>query len=984
MSDLRDIVDNIRSILYSDVDPQPHKLEVLVNQYVAASESVNKSLRECDDLLQRGLRDEAIQRADAQNLLDEVAMLDFPEREQWADYISICGLPLPPEIEIDRAADLNEAYSVQQPLEPLLRQHRLHALAKSSLPRRIAIMRRIEQQDRNNPIWAESIKEFEHERQRQLKNAVQQAVKEQNIKTLAALEQELRSPDWTTKPAKSLVKQAIDGHTRLRHARARKELHRLQHELNDAYADFDAVRARRARARWNALSAIVDFDASDSQLLDLVGPSIQWLSELDATEAAQQEYDADLAQLRLALDDWIHDRSEFESLKTLEERLAASEAGIPEVERTRLEERYHNFYQMEAGKRRWKVIGAALSVVLLAGVTGLSVVMFIRSQELDQTVASLESLLTDGNLDGAQQFVAKLEVEDPSTFGNPRIQKVRSDLNLAVANEQTRQQNFESKLQEAREIGLTNPSWDSFAAAREVLKSAGEVANRESEVLAFNELGREIKQVEREMIAEEQEKFLTAAQELESQYENTAEDSIEELEQTSEAYARLIEWDHISEEIKRTPQEIHERIKGQIAGLRRNQMQTVMLDRITQAVGNRQAFEKRLTAAKSDSAFSGNRQSQDFASVIASDPRIWVGIEAWNEFIADFETIDLTSITPETAKELIDRSSSLMTDHPGFQHETQVKLLKDILLPVTSRVTDEGQRTDAGVVDVLTNVTIARVFYLRTTDDEWYYSNKQPSEIGGGDFRRIQYFKNLNLDTAGTQKRVNEIANPRSGTDFQWLSPQSAFSREALSLHRSLSLNNWDKTYLTMLTRLFDDAEMDPVFKFQLLRAMLQPALHGSWPLQRAFQEPEDLLATAMVNTQENYFDPDSEEGSLVRQAASDALEQLPSTAKSVEAFETAIKTMQEFKIGERYEWLGWLHLDRKSNWVCDMPERKKPSENESGGLYVIYAPSESAAPEIRSAGNLSAGQIELKEPSGGGFVAGRPVFVVVSQTPLN
>jgi len=273
MTELRRIVDDIRSILYSDIDPNPESLESLVNEYVAACEKVNQELRTCDDLLHRGLRNEAIQRADAQSLLDQVAVLDFPEREQWIDYVSICGLPVPPAIEIDRAADLNEAYSAQQPLEPLLRLHRLHALARSPLPTRIAIMRRIAQQDRGNPLWSTSIKDFERERQRQLQDEVREAIKQKSIKSLAALEQELRSPDWTTRPPKSLIKQATNGHTQLRAARARKELHRLQEELNDAYADFDAARARRARARWNALSAIVDFDASDSQLLDLVGPA---------------------------------------------------------------------------------------------------------------------------------------------------------------------------------------------------------------------------------------------------------------------------------------------------------------------------------------------------------------------------------------------------------------------------------------------------------------------------------------------------------------------------------------------------------------------------------------------------------------------------------------------------------------------------------------------------------------------------------------
>ncbi len=981
MAELRGIVDDIRSILYSDVNPDADKLERLFNEYVASCEETNRLLRDCDDLIERGLRDEALQRSDAHDLLDRVALLDFPERQQWAEYVSICGLPSPPEIEMGRAADLNEAYAVQQPLEPLLRLHRLHALAKSPLPKRIGIMRRIARQDGGNPIWSRGIKEFERVRHQQLKAAVQQASRGNDIKSLASLEQELRSPLWTTEPDKSLVNLAIEAHTQLRQSRARTELDRLQRELNEAYADFDAARARPIRARWNALSAIADLGDRDADLLDLVAPAFEWLRELDASEAAQQEYEGHLAQLHLNLDDWIHDRPAYERLKTLEESLAHSEAGIPEVDQVRLEERYLQFRQKEEGERRWKVIGAVAAVVLVAGATGLGVVLFLQSQELNQTVASLESLIAAENFEGAQQFVTTLESSDPRKFNAPRVQKLRSDLEQSVQQEQARQRTFESKLQEARQIGLQQPTWDSLPAARTVLASAGKVAKRDSEKLAFNELGRQIREAERQMLKQEQDKFLAAAEELQQRYETAPEDNLDALLQLSEAYGRLNTWEHVPEEIKRTPRDMQTRIEGQVAGMQRMLEQTRLLEKVTLSVGNRKAFQARLTSAKSHPAFSGNRQGRDFATVVGTDPRLWAGIEAWNEFIADVERVGLTTLGPEDATELMARSLKLTTEHPGYPGEPRVKKLIEMLDPITQRRTSGGERIDAAVVGALTNVTIAQVYYLKTKSDEWYYSDEKP-RIVKGDYHRIQYFKNLNLDKAGGLKSNSEIANPRAGTDFQWLSPQSVFSQEALRLHQSLTLKNWDKVYLELLSRLLNDGEMDPVFKYQLLQAILQPALKGSWPLQQGFQKHLDLVAAGTVNTQENYFDPSTEESAAVRQAATGVLGQMPNTATSLEAVRSAMQSMESVDLGPHYRWIGWLHLGHRSHWICDMPARKKPRDDESGELFVVHAASTSDPPQFKSVGKVAAGQVQLDEASSGALLAGRPVFFVAGAAP--
>ncbi len=95
-------------------------------------------------MLKAGLRSEAIQQCEVEpNLLDVVATLDFPERDYWVQLLNQYGHPSSGPLLMDVAADLNEAYAEEQPLETLLDRHRLLALAHSPLRLRIKTLRQL-------------------------------------------------------------------------------------------------------------------------------------------------------------------------------------------------------------------------------------------------------------------------------------------------------------------------------------------------------------------------------------------------------------------------------------------------------------------------------------------------------------------------------------------------------------------------------------------------------------------------------------------------------------------------------------------------------------------------------------------------------------------------------------------------------------------------------------------------------------------------
>ena len=207
MLDYQRIVDDVRSSLYSHSAEGMDFLRAAAADYSVACDEINERLRQCGSLLRKGLRSEAIQLNEIDpNALDVVAIFDFPERDQWIELSKRNGLAPPTPLMLDVAADLNEAYAIEQPLAALLQHHRLLALAHGPLSARIQVLRRLAEMDANNPVWQEDLRMFEQERQKQIQAEVEAAARASDTAALASLDAELSSPEWKNLPPPALAK----------------------------------------------------------------------------------------------------------------------------------------------------------------------------------------------------------------------------------------------------------------------------------------------------------------------------------------------------------------------------------------------------------------------------------------------------------------------------------------------------------------------------------------------------------------------------------------------------------------------------------------------------------------------------------------------------------------------------------------------------------------------------------------------------------
>lgn len=117
MATYHQVVHDIRAFLRAADLTRLEQLQQLATQYAEACESVNGRLEVCEDLLQRGLRKEAVVLAQVEPaLLDLYTVLDFPERATWEQLTGTFKAARPPKLREAAADDLRQAFAAERKL----------------------------------------------------------------------------------------------------------------------------------------------------------------------------------------------------------------------------------------------------------------------------------------------------------------------------------------------------------------------------------------------------------------------------------------------------------------------------------------------------------------------------------------------------------------------------------------------------------------------------------------------------------------------------------------------------------------------------------------------------------------------------------------------------------------------------------------------------------------------------------------------------
>ena len=258
-----------------------------------ACEGQTSRLRQCSTFLQQGLRSEAIHLADQPpNLLDLVASLDLPDPNAWMEFCQNNGMVAPPPLQLDRAAQLNEAYAQDQPMEHLLSQHRLLALSRAPVRERLDVLRKIAQADAGNANWEKDIHIFERARLKELPAEFHGAMKTHDSQKIAALQHEIAGP-WHEPVPVDLTAAVSEAFARVQRAGVEAELRKLIEPLRDAYAARSLQECQALVQRWKNVMASGGVAQIAPDLTDEILPVIAFVAE-------QTKYEENIRRFREA------------------------------------------------------------------------------------------------------------------------------------------------------------------------------------------------------------------------------------------------------------------------------------------------------------------------------------------------------------------------------------------------------------------------------------------------------------------------------------------------------------------------------------------------------------------------------------------------------------------------------------------------------------------------------------------------------------
>ncbi len=962
-ADYQQLIDDIESLMASPAGVDPETVGRLHARFDQAVKSINLRLRDCDQLLKKGLRNEALERCETDpKLLDLFLIVDFPERDSWEDTVRQCGLT-PPDLLVSVAGELNDAYASEKPLVELKYQVRLHALARSPLPIRISLMRKLAKVDQNSTVWEEDLKIFEKARHNQLGSDCQAAIKSSDMAMLSNLCEEMQSPDWVAPPAKSLFKQVSDALTLLRRQQARAELQVIEPELNAAFAAFDVQRGRDVRGSWRKLADIALLPQSDS-LVQSVTPALQWLEQQDQQEREQATYDSAVAAMTQALDRGA-------GRLVLEERyhaLIALGLGIPDELKQRLEERLRRLDREKSRGLQLRIGGVVMALSLVVALAVFTIRNASFRHQVQAQVAVLQKMLDEKQLPDAESHLQKLETESPHIAAAAEIQQIKGDLKVAQQKDAVRQVEFNSLIATARRDGVDNATFKSIPAALQALSKAWEVAVYTSEKAEVKDVSRLVENRQTNLQQFTDDRFHSDLTEKSAEFARLKDaplDNLMTLRNLAMAVKEILEREGVTaalQEAKARP--LMTKVEQSIQKGMKLQAEARFLQEINASIGDRTAFFVQLDRYTNSTEFVGTSRHNDFSRVVKSDQPLVIGFLNWSAFLEALMRRDLTTLDGATSNKLRNDAEKLIKDHPGFSYAAQ---LQDIVTFISKSAARER---GSPVMEQLLALKMFKVFAARSEGKRYYFATEPVKDATGS--LSIKYYSDTEFKTT-KQTRLPSVEN-----ELGFRSPQMLFEIEAseiLSKLRDRKGANWDQSFIELLGKLYNSPHMDPILKIQLIPHTLKASGDGSTFLPKRLEKIKTEIDRENLNPSTNWVLPEDADANQVRIRAETLLKRMAGDLLDIKQLTAesnqAIELLQRPKFDIRYVWTGWMHRDQGNAWTCTF-RSNSPLNTQMGDLFALVKSDAGVVSFVR-VGQVQQGQSKIDNTAEA--VEGRPVF---------
>lgn len=969
--DITSIIDSILSILSSGHDPEPQVVEQLNRQLTEALTPVNSRLRRCDKLLHDGQRSQAIELCEVEpHLLDLVAMLDFPERSVWDDYVGQFQITPAPVLLVEVAAELNEAYTEQMSLQGILDQFRLHSLARSPLSVRTGILRQLVDRDPNNLLWQQDLQAYERSRLSEIKSEVEAAASRKNVTLVAEVERELTETAWLSGSPSKLMDYVAKTHNTLRRVVAGEQLEELAHKLTTAFAGFDIATARRHRDRWNALSRVASLETTDP-LYELAAPALHWIAENDRRDAEEQGTLQSLADLDVAIDGGAS-RLDLERIHRL-----ATKSGqdLPAGLKNRYQARIEYLETMARRKSRVVVLSVVMAFVGSAVGVGAYFQHSQRVQEKTGRVTALQDHLQSGNLTAARDDAQRCEADSPAVFQSAEYQALVADLSVAETAEQNRESLLESALETARDVGLAAPTWGNLEAALVKLVEAEKIAeNRPGELARVKQVENELRKELRSLQSAVDSKYQADLEAIVSTLDTLDVSQESTIVQTLEQARTLRTRERVSSELFSDLDLLITRLDAMSKTASEIREDEKIFANVTSSVGDTRNFIAALEAYRSRFPPPSRPHSEPIRQTLEEDGNIWPAIKRWNDFCDTWKSTDPYNTPADKAAQFATHARSLRAEYAAFPFPQGFLLVANHLEAVGKQAGPDGEGLFSPLVALLNNPLYSKIYTVRKKSGEMYYCPKPPL------FEKEKYTFDYFIDTGLLRKKVeiltsDSIEDDGSGGEHHWDAPQWKLAREIIPLFDKLTPQTWEGNVEQAVQRVLSDKKIDPILKVQLATEMIQTATEGSLVFGEVFAEPLQIMKGTVEQLRGNWIDPANEEGRRIRRLATEALISVDLDQKFQE-LKNRRRSLGDEKWNIEYRWVGWIVKDYREKWECRL---KSPLGVKDAGRLVTIRAVDGARWQFEDVASVRGGQFVLVK-EGGGLQEGRPVFFVETE----
>jgi hypothetical protein len=829
MADPRLIVESLCAALAETQPLENLPLAELATAYAELCAQTNARLRRCLDCLRQGLYSEAVQLAETPpNVLDLVAALDFPRRDQWD---ALCGrsrLPAAPPLRLQAAQEINESYPKEAELRPLLAQQRRLALARAPLRQRLMLLRDVEQKDPNSASWKEDINALESARLIEIR-AQAARLSPGHDGAAAALLEELDNPNWRS-PVPADLRQHLETQALAhRNAQALATLAALIAPMEKAQAENDFDGAVALRERW--LAALEPVRRSvEPPLLGRGQAVLDWILLTAQQRQTQKEFEEACAALRLAL----KMKAAPAELARLHQAVKAAHLDVP----AGLAAEYAAALQAhQRHARHQRLRNLAIAVALSLGVLALGVVFVsyeMRRQDEQNWRDKLNAAIETSHWDEGESLWKQMMAQAPRLGSDEEFRKLRIKIDDSLKAQRDRDQEFQTHMQAARSAGVEEPLLAELGAADQAAQTDAqktEVANFRAAVAAAAHKRRAAAQAD----------FETRLAAL-----KTDAGALDEkrLSDDPAAFARRLVADEQEEQALRAMAAAGEagdkgqqlpRLQNQLAQAR--QKLSVTSAEQTQLDQVHEASYSGVTLAPALKEFTTRYpdapQAREFNAALAYAPA-WDAMQAWNGIMAGWggklgvDSANQASQHAQQIAEFIRRYpvSPLAIDQQNYlQYLTQAQGAGDA--PWKKSVVQLMQSPLIADIDVLP--TVRGVYYLRS-------DAKITRTSLGASFPAI-----LSNDVTHTTTQTLKEAELSAKEPMP--SPQSLLAKAILQDLDKPPAGDWETAPLVVAQRVREQKELDPILQVVLLGQILRSAESGTWGLDSVLREPLARLA---------------------------------------------------------------------------------------------------------------------------------------------